>query len=213
MRRSHISALALVLLIAVGLVGTLTAADARSKRTCALKKSKTYKKNKSVRLFARGETRDGLFVRALYGCHRRTKKRVFLATRGGYNPDNYWAKLRGRFVAVNYTETGTKDPTEPTQHSGFLRVWDLKRPKRLKTINNVEATDIELGPKGQLFWIGRPLVDGDKPQPLSVYAGKRALATGNIAPKSLVLGSKLTVRWTQDGVRRCSGPAFASRAR
>jgi hypothetical protein len=202
--------LALVLLIAACLLGTLTSADARSKPACALKKSKTYKQNKSVRLFARGETRDGLFVRALYGCHRRTNKRVFLATKGGYNPDDYWAKLRGRFVAVNYTETDTKDPEEPAHHSGFLRVWDLKRPKRVTAIRDVEATDIELGPKGQLFWIGRPLVDGDKTQPLSVYAGKRALATGNIAPKSLVLGARSTVYWTQDGARRCAGPACGS---
>jgi len=112
--------------------------------------------------------------------------------------------LRGRFVAVNYTETASR--SEPSHSYGFLRLWDLKRSKRRTSIKDVEATDIEIGPQGQLFWIGRPLVDGDQPRPpLSVYSGNRVLATGNIEPKSLVLGAQLTVSWTQDGVRRCSG--------
>ena len=204
LRRLGLRLIAVVLLAALGLAGSLAAADARSKRTCKLKNSKTYRSNSQVRLFTRKETRETLLVTALYGCHRKTKKRVFLATRGGYNSDGFRVKLRGRFVAANFTETDSR--SQPSRSSGFLREWDLGRPKRLENIKDVAATDIEMGPQGQLFWIGRPLVDGGQPEPpLSVRAGKDILATGNIEPKSLVLGAQLTVSWTQDGVRRCSG--------
>ena len=209
MRRPHISVLALALLIAVGLVGTLTPADARSKRTCALKNSKTYQKNKSARLFTRKELQDahplqsGTYYTALYGCHLRTKKRVFLASRDGYT-DGWLVKLQGRFVAVNHTATGPEVLGSP--RSGFVRLWDLKRPKRLHNIKDVEATDVDIGPGGQLVFIGRPLAQlGGQEQPLSVRVvdgkGNRTLATGNIAPKSLTVKG-LTASWTQDGAPR-----------
>ena len=139
-------------------------------------------------------------MKALYGCHRRTKRPVRLATTGGYDPDAVSVKLQGRFVAVNYTSSDRED-----QRSGFLRLWDLKRPKRLFSVPDTAASDIEIGPKGQLVWIGTPLTGRAHRTADSVLVadrkGRRTLATGNIAPKSLVIRGS-TVRWTQDGAAK-----------
>ncbi len=188
------------LLILVG-VGSLATADARSKRTCTLKNSKSFKKNKEALLFTRQETHQTIGEKRLYGCHRRTRKRVVLADTGGYDPDAILVKLRARFVAVNYTSTDRAD-----MGYGILRLWDLRRPKRLQRVLDVDATDIEIGPKGQLVWIGRPPTDlGEEPQPLSVRdvygKRKRTLATGNISPRSLRISDTI-IAWTQDGARR-----------
>ena len=198
MRRFGIPLLALTLLFAVGLVGTVSVADgARKKRTCKLKGSKTSKKNREVRLFRRRETVDTIEVVRHYGCHVRTKKRVVLADTGGYDGGGIRVKLRGRFVAVNYTAQDRAD-----DRYGFLRVWDLRRPKRLISVKDVEASDIEIGRRGQLAYIGNALANiGEADPPLSVRVGRRTLATGNIAPTSLKIRGS-TVYWTQDGAER-----------
>jgi hypothetical protein len=201
MRLAHISVVA-VLLMAVGLVGSISAADARSKRTCSLKKSKTYKKNKEARVFARRETsRDGLLVKSWYGCHRKTKKRIRIGETEGYDTPAILVKLQGRFVAV---WQGSED-RGGMRYADIVQ-WDLKAAKRLRTLKNTDAEDIEIGPAGQLVFIGRPLAQKDEQeQPLSVRVvdgkGDRTLATGNIAPKSLVIKGT-TISWTQDRAPR-----------
>ena len=197
----RIALVALALTVAVGLVGMLATAEGkRAKRTCSLKKSKTLQKNRSARVYTRTEVRDTLEGKALYGCHLRTKKRVFLAITGQYDPDKARLKLRGRYVAVNYTSTDRANET-----FGWLRLWDLKRPKRLRNVSDVEATDIEIGPRGALAWIGRPWVNTETQPPLSVRivdrGGDRTVATGAIERKSLTIRGS-TVHWRQDGVAR-----------
>ena len=198
-RRIALAALALI--VAVGMAGMLATAEGkRAKRTCSLKNSKTVQKNRSARLFRRTEVRDTLEGKALYGCHLRTKKRVFLAITGQYDPDRARAKLRGRYVAVNYVSTDLANET-----FGWLRLWDLKRPKRRRNIPDVEATDIEIGPRGALAWIGRPWTNAQPEPPLSVRiadrGGERTVATGAIEARSLrIRGS--TVHWRQDGAAR-----------
>ena len=151
-------------------------------------------------MFTRTETRDTLEGKALYGCHLRTKKRVFLAITGQYDPDRAYAKLRGRYAAVNYTSTDRANETY-----GWLRLWDLKRPKRLRNISDVRAFDIEIGPKGALAWIGRPWTTAQPEPPLSVRivdrGGDRTVATGAIEQRSLTIRGS-TVRWRQDGAAR-----------
>ena len=199
MRRPHISVVALALLIAVGLVGSLSAADARTKRTCSLKNSKTYTKNKEARVFTRNETnRDGLEVKSWYGCHARTKKRIRIGETGGYDTPAILVRLRGRFVAVWQGSTGRGG-----ERFGKIVQFDLKAAKRVRTVRDTDADDIEIGPGGQLVFIGRPLAqDGAPQQPLSVRVvdgkGARTLATGNISPKSLRVQGK-TITWIQDG--------------
>ena len=197
MRRLALPALAAVALLAVGLIGVVGTADARAKRTCKLKGAKTFKKNREVRLLRRAETHDTIDVKRHYGCHVRTRKRVVLADTGGYDGGGISVKLRGRFVAVNYRAQDRAD-----NRFGFLRLWDLRRPKRLISIKDVEATDIEIGRKGELAWIGNPLANiGEADPPVSVRVGRRVLATGNIVPTSLKIRGS-TVYWTQDGSER-----------
>ena len=193
--------LAALLLFAVGLAGTAGVADGRSTPTCKLRGSKTFLKNRSALVIRRIETRDGLRGMAYYGCHRRTKKRVFVGITGQYDPDDVFVKLRGRFVAVNYTSADRADTAY-----GVLRLWDLRRPKRLQRVRDVDATDIEIGRRGQLVWIGnRPTDLGEEEPPLSVrdVYGKRrrTLATGNISPTSLRIRGSV-IYWTQDGSER-----------
>lgn len=202
MRRLSFCLTALLLLIAVALTGALGSADARSKRrTCHLKHSKTYKRNKEARLFTRNETHDTLDGTRLYGCHLKTKKRIVLADTGYYDPDAVLVKLRGRFVAVNYTASDRED-----QRYGYLRLWDLRRAKRLANVKDEDASDVEIGPKGQLVWIGKHMTNLGQPEPPpSVHVldrnGDHVLATGNIAEKSLTIRGT-TVYWTQDGSQK-----------
>jgi hypothetical protein len=198
MTRKIIPMVAAALLVLVGLVGTLGVADARSKRTCALKKSKTYKKNKEARVFTRKETSDTLLVKGWYGCHGKTKKRIRIGETEGYDSPAILVRLQGRFVAV---WQGSED-RGGTRSAGIVQ-WDLKAAKRLRTVRNADATDIEIGPRGQLVFIGRPLAQQEgNAQPLSVRVvdrtGDRTLATGNIARKSLRIKGT-TISWTQDG--------------
>ena len=190
------------LLIAAGLLVPAGVADAQSKRPCKLRGAKTYKKNKQARLVTRKETRNTLEGRALYGCHARTKKRIFLAIRGQYDPDAWLIKLRGRYAAVNYTAMDRSD-----DRYGFLRLWDLRRARRVISVRNVEASDIEIGPKGQLVFIGNALANqGEADPPLSVRvfargSRRKTLATGNISLRSLKIRGR-TIFWTQDGTVR-----------
>ena len=203
MRRGRMSvAAALAALIAVGLFDALGPADARTKRTCALKNSKTHQKNKEARVFTRKETsRDKLEVRSWYGCHLKTKKRIRIGETEGYDSPAILVRLQGRFVAV---WQGSED-RGGMRYGGIIQ-WDLKAAKRLRTAKNTDAEDIEIGPQGQLVFIGRPLAQqGEAEQLLSVRVvdgrGDRTLATGSISPKSLSIKGT-TISWTQDGAPR-----------
>ena len=201
MTRKIIPVVAAALLVLVGVVGTVGVADARSKRTCALKKSKIYKKNKEARVFTRRETSDSLLVKGWYGCHVKTKKRIRIGETEGYDSPAILVRLQGRFVAV---WQGSQD--RGGERSAGIEQWDLRAAKRLRTVSNARATDIEIGPRGQLVFIGRPVAQHDEQeQPLSVRVvdrrGDRTLATGNISRKSLVIKGT-TVSWTQDGAEK-----------
>ena len=202
MRRLQISAIALALLIPVGLVGSTGTADARTKRTCSLKKSKIYKRNAEARVFTRRETsRDRLEVKSWYGCHGRTKRRIRIGETEGYDTPAILVRLQGRFVAVWQGSEGRGG-----ERYGKIVQWDLRAAKRLRSVKETDATDIEIGPQGQLVYIGRPLAqEGAPEQPLNVIVvdgrGTRTIATGNIGPKSLTVKGT-AISWTQDGAPR-----------
>ncbi len=211
-------------LAAAGIAATVAAtlvpaptADAAA--TCRKAGSQTVAQNRTARVYSVAvASSDNYVIARLYGCVRRSGRRVRLAeaTDDDIYSSSSWSDVRlaGRFVAWSYRsddvscKANCPPDYSPTRRS--IHLYDLRRRTSRSIAERVSDGALVLTTFGALAW-ATEFATGDVVVRASDAEGLRTLDRGEIAPSWLRLDGA-ALHWTNAGQARSArlrGPASA----
>lgn len=173
-----------------------SAADAATKKRCAIPRGADVVAKTSEVVVFTVDRSSGDLTQTLFGCYRKTAKRVRLADA---SDDEFVTSVEfdqvtvsGRFVAWQWTSTDQSCKAdcppdyEPTTYS--IERADLKTRKTLQwTDARAETGTLQLSQAGNAAWVQSSGTPGVFAVRVGNRNGHKAIDTGAIDPKSLLL--------------------------
>ena len=156
-------ALALALTVPLALIPAGPASAGSSTPSCAVKGSRTVVPNRFARVYTRVSWRDDE-IRRLYGCLRRTNRKVLLDTSSDDGLSTRIAfrqvKLGGRFVAWEHVVTdyscraACPPDYDPTSES--IGLGDLRSRQKTGIAGQPRAGSLAVNSRGTVRWVDDP---------------------------------------------------------